>query len=411
MKFGFGTNNGGRKLRVLFCGTGQFQSGYEYTKQCLLRLGYDLDIFQTQNDALLENIENVDVLVPFMAKISPDIIRKSTKLKLIMQFGVGLEGVDIPAATKKKIWVSRLPSDECGNASSCAEHAIYLSLSLLRNQFEMNKSIATRRLGVPTGRTLLGSTALIYGYGNIATHLSKRLLSFDTKINIITSKSNVELPSYINKIGNKDLFHDLAQESDIVYMCCTQNADTYGIVNSQFLNSMKKDSILINIARGGLLNYTDVLHALESGHLGGLGIDVFHTEPFPPSDPLLQHPRVIATPHVAGVTEISYRNMSELVARNIRHIIEGETPEWVVNDINFMNPTYAILKVKPYLKSGHVATYIIILGKFWEPKMIGYFTIHRLTVIFSNLSSLDLLLYITGWWKATRGYRDIMVWS
>ena len=82
------------------------------------------------------------------------------------------------------------------------------------------------------------------------------------------------------------------------------------------------------------MKYDDVLRALNSGHLGGLGIDVFHTEPFPQDyDPILNHPKVFATPHVAGVTEISYRNMANVVAENVKRTMEGLVPLGVVNDV------------------------------------------------------------------------------
>jgi phosphoglycerate dehydrogenase-like enzyme len=85
------------------------------------------------------------------------------------------------------------------------------------------------------------------------------------------------------------------------------------------------------IYQGGLLNYPDVLGALESGQLSGVGMDVFHTEPFPQDDPFLRHPKVVATPHVAGVTEISYRNMAKLVAANALRLLRGYDVEGCVN--------------------------------------------------------------------------------
>lgn len=83
--------------------------------------------------------------------------------------------------------------------------------------------------------------------------------------------------------------------------------------------------------KGGLLNYEDVSRALDSGQLGGLGLDVFHTEPFPSEDPLLSHSKVVATPHVGGVTHLSYRSMAQLTAENIIRLINGEQPRNVVN--------------------------------------------------------------------------------
>ena len=99
-----------------------------------------------------------------------------------------------------------------------------------------------------------------------------------------------------------------------------------------FINSLSRGAVIVNIARGGLLNYEDVYQALDSGQLHGVGIDVFREEPFPPNDPFLKHPRVISTPHVAGVTELSYRAMAKAVAANVRKLINNEE---LLNVINY----------------------------------------------------------------------------
>lgn len=237
---------------------------------------------------------------------------------------------------KKNIYVARIPSDDCGNAASVAEHAIYLSLCLLRDQKRMEQSIRQEVIGVPTGQTLLGSTVLIYGYGNIGKHLATRLSGFGVNIlgikrSILSSTSKHE--TELIELGDQSSFPRMASRADIVIMCCDQNISTFEIVDEQFLNHMKKGAYLVNIARGGLLNYSDVRKALESGQLGGLAIDVFHTEPFPPDDALLYHPRVVATPHVAGVTTVSYRNMAAITAENALRVIAGKRPNFVVNNV------------------------------------------------------------------------------
>lgn len=88
---------------------------------------------------------------------------------------------------------------------------------------------------------------------------------------------------------------------------------------------------IVNVARGGLLDYDAMLDGLRSGHIGGLGLDVQWQEPFDPCDAIAQHPRVVLTPHVAGVTHASYRAMAEIVARQARRVARGEVPEGVVN--------------------------------------------------------------------------------
>ncbi|KAG5562886.1 hypothetical protein RHGRI_005576 [Rhododendron griersonianum] len=117
----------------------------------------------------------------------------------------------------------------------------------------------------------------------------------------------------VDEKGGHEHIQNFASNADIVVSCLSMNSQTAGIVNKTFLSSMKKGALLVNVARGGLLDYEAVLFYLTSGHLGGLGMDVAWTEPFDPDDPILKFPNVLITPHVAGVTEHSYRIMAKVV--------------------------------------------------------------------------------------------------
>lgn len=176
------------------------------------------------------------------------------------------------------------------------------------------------------GETLLGKTVFILGFGAIGVDLAKRLRPFGVKI-LATKRNwtsvslppnasgapNDEIDHLVDKKGGPENLYEFAGEADIVVTCLALNAATAGIVNGRFLSSMRKGSLLVNIARGGLLDYNAVHQHLQSGHLGGLAIDVAWTEPFDPEDPILKFPNVLITPHVAGVTEYSYRTMAKVV--------------------------------------------------------------------------------------------------
>ncbi|XP_019199679.1 PREDICTED: uncharacterized protein LOC109193280 isoform X1 [Ipomoea nil] len=311
-----GENGSSHITRVLFCGP-NFPASHNYTREYVQ--GYS---FIQVDDIPFENvpavIKDYDICVVKNLRLNSDLISSAKRMKLIMQFGVGLEGVDIAAATAHGIKVARIPSGATGNATSCAEMAIYLILGLLRKQHEMDIAIKQKMLGEPIGDTLLGKTVFIMGYGNIGIHLAKRLRPFDVRI-LATKRS---WPSHMENNGGHDLVdekgsHDdilkFASKADIVVCCLSMNSETAGIVNNDFLSSMRKGAILINIARGGLLDYDAVFNHLKCGHLGGLGIDVAWTEPFDPDNAILNFQNVIITPHVAGVTESSYRYMAKVV--------------------------------------------------------------------------------------------------
>ncbi|KAL9245463.1 hypothetical protein vseg_019113 [Gypsophila vaccaria] len=302
--------------KVMFCGN-QFPASYIYTREYLSKYPH-IQVDEVPLEDVPGVIGNYHICVHKMMQMTSDVISRAKQMKLILQFGVGLEGVDVEAATKHGIKVARIPAQNTGNAASCAEMAIYLMLGLLRMQKEMEISVKLKRLGAPAGGTLFGKTVFIMGLGSIGRELAKRLKPFDVRI-LATKRSwtldaeNDFVANLVDEKGTHDDVYKFASMADIVVCCLNMNRETAGIVNHSFIESMKKGTYLVNIARGGLLDYDAVLQSLKSGHLGGLGIDVAWAEPFDPNDPVLQFPNVIITPHVAGVTEHSYRSMAKVV--------------------------------------------------------------------------------------------------
>ncbi|KAK6235148.1 hypothetical protein SCA6_010485 [Theobroma cacao] len=313
--------------RVLFCGP-HFPASQNYTREYLEKYPFIQAICSNSHLMHLfaerfvdevalkdvpDHIGNYHLCVVLNMRLDSNVISRANQMKLIMQFGVGLEGVDVDAATRLGIKVARIPGDATGNAASCAEMAIYLILGLLRKQNEMQISVKQKKLGEPLGETLLGKTVFIMGFGNIGIALANLLKPFGVKI-IATKRSwatNLQVPvpkvktqneivdKLVDKKGRHGDIYELASYADIIVCCLSSTKET--------------GALLINIARGGLLDYEAVVHHLESEHLGGLGIDVAWTEPFDPDDPILKFKNVIITPHVAGITEQSFRSMAKVV--------------------------------------------------------------------------------------------------
>ncbi|WJX30401.1 hypothetical protein P8452_18945 [Trifolium repens] len=322
-----------RKItRVLFCGH-QFPGSHLYTTEYLQNHSFiKVDVLPLEE--VPKAIGNYHVCIVKMMRLDSNLISRAVQMQLIMQYGVGLEGVDIDAATKHGIKVARIPGDVTGNAASCAEMAIYLILGLLRKQNEMAIAIQQRKLGVPIGDTLFGKTVFILGFGNIGIDLARRLKPFDVKV-IATKRSWSSYAQNANELSKNDVdalvdvkgshedIYEFAAKADIVVCCLILNSETAGIINNNFISSMKKGALLVNIARGRLLDYEAVVKHLESGHLGGLGTDVAWTEPFDPDDRILKFKNVIMTPHIAGVTEHSYRSMAKVVGDVVLQLHDG----------------------------------------------------------------------------------------
>ena len=171
-----------------------------------------------------------------------------------MQYGVGVEGVDLAAASAKKVYVCKIPSTECSNDKSSAEHAIYLALAVCRDQKAMQHSLLTGRLGFPTGRSLYGSTALIYGFGGIGQQVAKRLSAFDMQVSAVTRtlpKIGEVYPSqeYLTELSGMGRYSALSGTADIVFICCSQNTSNMKMVDKTFLSSLKDGAVIVNVAR------------------------------------------------------------------------------------------------------------------------------------------------------------------
>lgn len=272
-----------------------------------------------------DTLEGVDVLIPTMATVGREQLAGADRLKLIQQCGAGLEAVDLRAAAEKNIRVANVPTESSGNADSVAELGIYLMIGLSRNFKEMDRSMKNRLMGVPKGRTLVGKTVGIIGLGGIGRALVKRLKPFD--VNLIgikrhePQKAKEELG--LQWAGTPFQMDELLSRSDYVVLCIPLTAESKGMIGKREFEKMRNDAYLINLARGGLVNREALLDALSTGKIAGAGLDVFWEEPPDPNDPIFRH-NVLATPHIAGSTDISTAGIVEGVSENIRRLETGE---------------------------------------------------------------------------------------
>jgi phosphoglycerate dehydrogenase-like enzyme len=274
----------------------------------------------------------VDVLIPAMYRVDAEVLA-CTSAKLIHQFGVGLEGVDIPAATSRGIYVANVPGHEgAGNAASVAEHAIFLMLALARKFPHALENVQHRVIGAPLGLALTGKTVAILGVGNIGVELARRLRGFHMRVVGIKQHPATALQQELGLAflgGSGDLAKVLA-EADFVVSALPVTPTTRGVIGAAALAGMKKSAFLINVGRGPVIDHDALLEALSRGVIAGAGLDVFWDEPIDPHDPLFQQ-NVIATPHIAGVTDLSYHDIARGLAANVNRIRAGLPPINCVN--------------------------------------------------------------------------------
>ena len=272
-----------------------------------------------------ETLKGFNVLIPTMSAVSKNHLASSDYLQLIQQCGAGLEAVDLQAAAEMNIRVANVPTDISGNADSVAELGIYMMIGLSRDPRKMALCLTNRQMGVPQGRALSGKTVGIIGLGGIGRALARRLKAFDVHLIGIKrhdpQKAKGELG--LEWVGIPEDIKELLGRSDYVFLCLPLTTESRNMMERHTFDMMKRDSILINLSRGGLVDRGALEDALATGKIGGAGLDVLWEEPPDPDDPIFRY-NVMATPHVGGVTDVSIRGIVRAVAENIRRLETGQ---------------------------------------------------------------------------------------
>jgi phosphoglycerate dehydrogenase-like enzyme len=281
--------------------------------------------------ALAEHLDGVDVICPLGARIGPEVIAAGS-FGLVHQFGVGLERVDVEAATDLGVLVARVPGDVSGNADSCAELAVLQLLALARHLDESRAVLADGRWSDrPMGRSLLDATVLIVGLGAIGAALARRLAPFGCRLLGVRARPDLGGPAGMELVASPDQLPGLLAQADAVMCCAVLHEGNAGMFGPAEFSMMRPGALFVNVARGGLVDEAALLAALESGQVAGAGLDVFSHEPADPQSPLVRHPNVIATPHIGWHTGFMFRQTSEAFAANLMRYSRGEQPQWTVN--------------------------------------------------------------------------------
>jgi phosphoglycerate dehydrogenase-like enzyme len=298
-------------------------------------------------------IVDADMVLPFMVRLDEATLAKGEKLRCVLQYGVGLEGVDIPACTDRGVYVSNIPSQDCGNAEATAEHAVYLMLAALRQPQEAQRIFEAGQMGEPLVKQVFGRHVLILGFGNVGSKLFERVLPFaPSQITAIKSSPwQRDTAAYAEKqaadanvklaLGTADTDLKRLSGVDIVLIVCPLTNDTRGMVDAAFIDKVtNSNAVVINVARGHVVDRDAIIAALDSNQLSFFASDVgcAHAdaplappEPFSASDAMATHERTLFTPHNGGVADVSYRNMARITAETALRVKAGGAPRVWVN--------------------------------------------------------------------------------
>jgi phosphoglycerate dehydrogenase-like enzyme len=315
--------------RVVMAGT-----GFAAVRQFLIEALPDAQLEQVEVATLRAKGHTADVMLPAMARIDGALMDRIEGLRLIQQWGAGLEGVDVAAATERKIAVANVPTPGTGNAESVAEWCVMAAIAVSRRLPLAQETIRSGGTwGTPLGRALMGRTAGIIGLGGIGQALASRLRPFGMRLIGLQRRPEPAIAERLGLewVGGPERLTELLRQSDYLFLCMPLSDQTRHLIDEAALAMLPPQACIINAARGGLLGSQALLRALAEGRLMGAGLDVFEQEPLDPASPLLDRPDVVATSHIAGVTDVSYRGIARVVAANIIRILTGQSPHNCVN--------------------------------------------------------------------------------
>lgn len=293
--------------------------------QSVLPKGFYIQFLKEQTEeCLIETISEFEyVLAGGRLRIGRSALDNASKLKMIQRSGVGLDGLDLNAIREKGI---PLYVNQGVNAESVAEHTLLLILSCLRHLSVIAHNTKSgiwkkQEQGIQT-HELFGKTVGIIGMGNIAMTLVAMLKPFHVSIlyyNLFRCPDEYEKENNMKYVSLEELFH----ESDIISVNCSLTDETRNLINHNSISKMKNGAVLVNTARGEIVNAQAVADALISGKLSFAGLDVHQTEPISDEYPLKNIENVILTPHVGGITADSFLAMMKSAFRNIELFDKG----------------------------------------------------------------------------------------
>jgi len=278
---------------------------------------YDKDLVD-KPDALAAAVASADALiVRNRTQVRGPLLAGGATLRVVGRLGVGLDNIDVPACEARGIEV--IPATGA-NALAVAEYVIGTAMLLLRGAYASTAAVADGRwprAALSDGREIAGKTLGVVGFGSVG-RLAARL---GRALGMTVVGHDAALPpdasAWRDEHATPVALDDLLARADVVTLHVPLGASTRNLVDAPRLAAMKRGAILINTARGGVVDESALAAALRSGHLGGAALDVFEAEPLPAGSPLAGAPRLILSPHIAGVTAESNVRVSTMIAERV----------------------------------------------------------------------------------------------
>mgnify|MGYP001030301479 FL=1 len=291
---------------------------------------YDIELVDCKGtikteDQLIDVTKDADAVIVQFCKMTKRVIDNLVRCKLIIRYAIGVDVIDVEAATEKKIMIANVP-DYC--IDEVSNHAIALILSLTRKVNYMDRQVRSGNvkfeLAIPIKRNLLNTLGIV-GYGRIGEAVAKKLKGFNFKriIYFDPYKNN-------NKYAEKVDFDTLLAESDIITLHAPATDKTYNMFNREVFKKMKYGAYIVNTSRGALIDEEALEWALSQKLLAGAGLDVFHSEGFEGKQRFFPFKNVVLTPHIAWYSEQSFEELQRKVAEQVvESLYKGKPRNWI----------------------------------------------------------------------------------
>jgi len=301
------------------------ESGIELLKN---NINYEFEIIEdTEISNLKSKIVDCDAVSIRTANLPAEAINAAENLKIISRHGVGYDNIDLKSSKDKNITIAITAT---ANAVAVAEHVMFMLLSISKRKNLYDESVKTGKFNernrLPKTVELWNKNILIAGFGRIGKALIKRCLGFEMNVFVydpFVSSDEIE------NIGGKKVenLEDSIKKMDAVSLHVPLTKKTKNLINYELLKTMKKNCIIINAARGGIVNETDLDRALNENLIFGAGIDVFEKEPPNDNNPLLKNEKVFLSPHTASFTEECMTRMGIETIQNIIDFFDNKLEE------------------------------------------------------------------------------------
>jgi D-3-phosphoglycerate dehydrogenase len=293
------------------------------TAEAQLRDGAEVIVAESPYDGMNHVVGNrvEGIITRGKGRVDQELIAACPDLRVIARCGVGLDNVDVSFATERGVQVLNAPGS---NADTVAEHTLALMLGLQRRLPQAHQAVRSGhwqyRVGYG-GNEIRGQRLLILGAGNIGVRTGRLAAAFGVKV---TFWARTDIPAPLPDSQVVTDLEEALKSADIVSIHLPLNEGTKGLLNRDKLSLLPPHALIINTARGAIVDELALAEALQSGHLGGYASDVFSQQPPPQEHPLLALPNVHLTPHMASLTARTFDEMSQLTVRNTLHLLSSQ---------------------------------------------------------------------------------------